>query len=380
MLEVLAVVVGVLAVLSVLTDMINTLVTTQTSSWKWWLSRRLAEVTWQVVRTIACRLPQGALRERLLATLAPILVLMMLVAWVAQQILGFGLIWWGLGGVSGVESLLDSIYYSGVVFFTVGFGEVVPSGTVPRFGALLEAFSGVLTTALVIGYLPALYGAYSERERKLMTLDDGSDDRITPINLIKAWAPDASPQELVGHFEPWEEWVASILETHTSFPMLRLFRSHHEGQNWITALGVLADAGLHCQMIEGAQDRAPYFVVRRVIRLFDDLTAGVDLSQYRVELDAQYGGPSSYLEEMLRELKGHGFKVVSEEEADRRMRELRPQFDAQMEYLIDSLLAPRGFWGHAIGHRIQESGVTGPDGALTQERSEGSMADTRLDS
>lgn len=380
MLDLLAVVVGAAVVLAVLADMINTLVTTQTSSWKWWLSRRLAAVTWQSVRAVSCRLPPGPLRERLLATLAPLLVLLMLVAWVVQQIIGFGLIWWGLGGVSGVETLLDSIYYSGVVFFTVGFGEVVPAGTVPRFGALLEAFSGVLTTALVIGYLPALYGAYSERERKLMTLDDGSDDRITPVNLIKAWAPDGSSAELVSHFEPWEEWVAGILETHTSFPMLRLFRSHHEGQNWITALGVLADAGAHCQMIEGAQDRAPYFLVRRVVRLFDDLTAGVDLSEYRARLDEQYEERGDYMDTMRKELTAHGFTMVSGEEAEQRLRGLRPQYDAQMEYLIDSLLAPRGFWGHAIGHRMQASGVNGPGADPVAQQAEGSMAARASDS
>lgn len=353
MVEVLAVIIGVAVIVAVLADMINTLVTTQTSSWKWWLSRRLAAGTWQSVRAISCRLPEGRLRERLLATLAPLLVLLMLVAWVVQQIVGFGLVWWGLGGVSGVDGLLDSLYYSGVVFFTVGFGEVVPTGTIPRFGALLEAFSGVLTTALVIGYLPALYGAYSERERKLMTLDDGSDDRITPLNLVKAWSPDGDAQELVAHFEPWEEWVAGILETHTSFPMLRLFRSHHEGQNWITALGVLADGAAHCQLIDGAQDRAPYFMLRRVIRLFDDLTEGVDLSTYRTELDALYGD-SPYFEETLRELTDHGFSVVSVEEARIVMSDLRPQYDAQMEYLIDSFLAPRGFWGHAVGHQLRK--------------------------
>lgn len=360
MIQILAVVAGLVTVIAVLADMINTLVTTQTSSWKWWLSRRLAIVTWKVVRSISCRMPQGPGRERLLASLAPVLVLMMLVAWVAQQIVGFGLIWWGLGGVDGVSEsglagLADSIYYSGVVFFTVGFGEVVPAGLVPRFGALLEAFAGVLTTALVIGYLPALYGAYSERERKLMTLDDGSEDRITPLNLILAWAPGGTPQELVDHFEPWEDWVAGILETHTSFPMLRLFRSHHEGQNWITALGVLADAAMHCQMIEGAQNRAPYFLLRRIIRLFHDLTEGVDLSRYRAEIDATYA-ESSYIEDALVQLRDHGFTLVATDDSLEEMLSLRTQFDAQLEYLIDELLAPRGFWGHVVGHQVDRSG------------------------
>jgi hypothetical protein len=83
---------------------------------------------------------------------------LLLAAWVVQQIIGFGLIWWGVGEIAGASDLGDAMYYSKVVYFTLGFGEVVPTREILRFGSLIEAFSGVLTTALVIGYLPALYG------------------------------------------------------------------------------------------------------------------------------------------------------------------------------------------------------------------------------
>ncbi len=361
--RVLAVITGSVAVVSVLADMINTLVTTQTSSWKWWLSRRLAAITWKFVRAVSCRMKEGPLKAGFQASLAPVLVLMMLAVWVLQQIVGFGLIWWGIGGVTEAGSvagesgslagIADSIYYSGVVFFTVGFGEVVPSGDLARLGALLEAFSGVLTTALVIGYLPALYGAYSERERKLMTLDDGSEDRITPTSLVQAWSPDASASELVAHFQPWEDWAAGILETHTSFPMLRLFRSHHPGQNWVTALGLLADSALHCEIIVGANSRAPYFLLRRIVRLFHDLTEGIDLSSYRAELDLGYNRGEGFAQ-LYEQLEQHGFELLPYEKARESLVHLRRQFDAELEYLIDELLAPRGFWGHRVGHRTEQ--------------------------
>ena len=346
-------VVGALAVVGVLADMINTLVTTRTASGRWWLSRRLTIVSWHGVRAVALRLPEGRVRETLLASFAPLVVLLLLVAWVTQQIIGFGLIWFALerggdGSIAGVDGLLDAIYYSGVVFFTVGFGEVVPSDVVPRFGALVEAFTGVLTTALVIGYLPALYSAYSERERKLMTLDDGTETRITPTSLVLAWAPDADVDELVGHFDDWEEWVAGIIETHTTFPMLMLFRSHHEGQSWITALGLLADASLHCQIIEGAQDRAPYFVLRRAARLLQEMTAHADLSEYRAQFDAAYAD-SGLFDQLYDTLDQHGFPLIPFDEARAATRDLRQTFDCQLEYLIDELVAPRGFWGHTIG-------------------------------
>jgi hypothetical protein len=364
-----AIVVGAIAVIAVLTDLVNTLVTTSTATGRWWLTRVIMSGSWRLLRAIAVRVPEGRRREALLSLYAPVLVLLLLVTWVVQQIIGFGLIWWGLNrldpaSVSGVDGLLDSIYYSGVVFFTVGFGEVVPTSTVPRFGALIEAFAGVLTTALVIGYLPALYSAYSERERKLMTLDDGTESRITPTSLVMAWAPTADPDELVERFQDWEEWVAGILETHTTFPMLRLFRSHHEGQSWITALGLIADAGLHCQLIVGAQDRAPLFVVRRVARLLQELTVGVDLSEYREQFDeaADDGG---LFRDLYHQLEHHGFELVPFDEARTRGRAIRSTFDAPLEYLIDELVTPRGFWGHSIGLHMGQQPIDHQSGSGT---------------
>lgn len=221
----LAIVVGVVLVVSVLADVVNTLVTTTTSTWKWWLTRVLYRRSWRIVAMCGEKIESHSRRERLFALFAPISVLIMLCAWVAQQIVGFALIWWGVGGVDGLDGLLDAFYFSGVVYFTIGFGEIVPLDQVPRFGVLIEAFSGVLTTALVIGYLPALYSAYSEREQKLLTLDDGSEDRITPTNLVLSRTPDRDIRELDSFFAEWEAWMANILETHTTFPMLRLFRS-----------------------------------------------------------------------------------------------------------------------------------------------------------
>jgi len=191
----------------------------------------------------------SSVRERLLSLYAPLLVLTLLAMWTLMQITGFALIWWRIGGIDGVDSFADAAYYSGVVYFTLGFGEVLPAAGSARFGALVEAFAGVTNTALVIGYLPSLYSAYSDREQKLMTLDDGSDDRITPTNLVLAWAPDADTARLNARFTEWEHWVTSVLETHSTLPLLRFFRSHDERQNWVTALGLLSDAADHPNII-----------------------------------------------------------------------------------------------------------------------------------
>ncbi|MFT5204533.1 MAG: hypothetical protein ACI9C1_003944 [Candidatus Aldehydirespiratoraceae bacterium] len=113
-----------------------------------------------------------------------------------------------------------------------------------------------------------------------MTLDDGREDRITPESLILARTPDADIEALREYFHEWEIWIAGVTETHPAFPMLVFFRSKHEGQNWVTALGLITDAALLCQLIEGAEDREPYWCLRRSMQLFDELTQGIDLSAY----------------------------------------------------------------------------------------------------
>jgi len=359
----LAIIVGVILVVSVLADVVNTLVTTTTSTWRWWLTRVLYVNSWRIVAACGDRISNEARRERFFATYAPISVLVMLVAWVLQQVVGFGLIWWGIRGIDGVDSLLDSIYFSGVVYFTVGFGEVVPVEQVPRFGALIEAFSGVLTTALVIGYLPALYSAYSEREQKLLTLDDGSEGRITPTNLVFSRTPDGDIRALDGFFEDWEAWMANILETHTTFPMLRIFRSQHVGQSWITALGLVADAALHAELTVDGQGRAGYWALRRASRVFAMLTEGRDLSEYRKRLDKAAEADPSALHDLYERMESHGFEMLPFDEAVEHSRALRRTYDAQLEYLIDVFHTPRGFWGHEIGHHLEVSDAVAPDDA-----------------
>ncbi|MEM7325813.1 MAG: potassium channel family protein [Actinomycetota bacterium] len=369
----LAVLLGVVLVGSVTADMVNTLVTTTTWRGRFWLTSILYRRTWWILRAFATTMGRDRLTEALLGFFAPVSVLLLLVAWVTQQIIGFGLIWWGVGGIDGAESLFDAIYYSGVVYFTLGFGEVVPSATVPRVGALFEALSGVLTTALVIGYLPSLYGAYSHREQRLMTLDDGQEGRITPTSLLLSRAPTGEVDDVLRFFEGWEEWVSEVIETHTMFPMLRLFRSKYPGQNWVTALGLITDAALQCQVIVGAEHRAPYWMLRRSVILFDELTKDADLSEYRERLDRTYEmdglNEEHFYTTMYQQLLDHGFTLKDQHAARAETLALRRLYDAKLEYLIDVLLAPRGFWGHQIGARIPLPAAARPQ--LSPKESDG---------
>lgn len=343
--------VGTALVAIVLVDMLNTLITTTRATGRWWPTHVIYRLNWALVRALGRRMHDERHRERFLSWFGPASVLAMLVAWVVQQVVGFGLIWWGLGGIDQAGSLGDAVYYSGVVYFTLGFGEIVPADTVPRFGALVEAFCGVLTTALVIGYLPALYGAFSQREQKLLTLDDGTEDRITPTNLVLARAPDGDVDRLEDFFREWEQWVAHVLETHTTFPMLGFFRSQHPGQHWVTALGLITDAAMHVEICRDGQNRSAYWTMRRAVRLFETATEEYDLTEYRRAAEEQMDGNEDLFRALYDDLVARGWDLLPYDEARAHSREIRRSYAASLEFLIDYLEAPRGFWGHAIGHR-----------------------------
>lgn len=335
--------VGAGLIATALADLINTLVSTSTSPARWWPTRIVGRSMFVTLRAVARRLPEESqARERMMAAFGPLLVILLLATWAVFQITGFALIWFTLDDINTIGGFGDSLYYSGVVYFTVGFGEIVPVEAVPRAGALIEAFFGVITMALVIGYLPTLYAAYSDRERQLITLDSGGTERITPTDLVMAWAPDADPKKIDAEFEKWEQWAAGILETHSTLPLLALFRSHDRRQNWVTALGLLCDAALHAQMIKGATDGNAFWFLRRAEAIFREVTQGCDLAPYR-QLIQQQRSPELF-HDLYERLSDHGFELRPFDEAIEYTGRARTAFAPALEYLIDDLLCPRGFW------------------------------------
>jgi hypothetical protein len=138
------------------------------------------------------------------------------------------------------------VYFAGVGFLTVGFGDIVPTGDLVRLLVLVEAFMGLVTMALVIGYLPTLYGAYSRREVQLLALDDLSDEEVTPLGFLEACHASGGAEAVAAMFAEWERWCDDVYDSHTAYPMLALFRSRQPGQHWLSALAVVMDAAAIC--------------------------------------------------------------------------------------------------------------------------------------
>jgi hypothetical protein len=348
--RVVAAVGGVVLIVGMLSDAVATLIVTQGTSGVWRPTRIFYAATWRGARSLAARLPDRG-GEYVLNVYPALSLLGLLVLWLAGLMIGWALIYWGINQhVAGAKDWDALVYYAGTSLVTPVFGSA--HGTVVRALTLLETLTGVVTIALMISYLPALYGAYSRRESRLLTLDDPQGGRITPVRVIAVNAPGGDVEMLYRSFAEWELWIADVLESHVSYPMLALFRSQHPGQSWVTALGVVTDAAtLTSACVEGAQVREPYFVSRRGRRAVLEIS-----SRLHVPASAL---PASWLVEenfelAWRQLVELGLPLRDKAEAWADLQAWRATYGDELERLIDFLAAPRGFWGHSAEETVAE--------------------------
>jgi hypothetical protein len=176
-------------------------------------------------------------KDRVLAFAAPLAILATLTSWLALFLVGYGLL---LAGVSGL-GFDPAFREAGSSLFTLGFASSARDRlTLLDFAA---AATGPVAIGLQIGYLPALYAAYSRREAEVTLLQARAG--------IPAWGPEI----LIRHvqvaglldslpelYRGWERWAAEISESHTSYPVLLHFRSPRPNRNWLLGLLAVMDA------------------------------------------------------------------------------------------------------------------------------------------
>lgn len=211
-----------------------------------------------------------AKRDAVMALYAPLSLLTLLLVWVILVFLGYAAMFWGLGG----RSVRDSLVLSGSSVFTLGFARADDLPTVIL--SFTEAGLGLVLLALVITYLPSLYGAFSRREAAVTALEVRAGAPPSGAEMVERfWVLDRLDR-LTEVWRQWEAWFVELEETHTSFPALVFFRSPQPDHSWVTAAGAVLDgASLVASTLEAKRDveaelciRAGYIALRRIAAFF----------------------------------------------------------------------------------------------------------------
>ncbi|MBC8063576.1 MAG: two pore domain potassium channel family protein [Chlorobia bacterium] len=247
---------GWAVVLATLWDAFTTIVVPKTVERGASFSGAYYNFTWALWHRIAGALKDGPLRMSVLTSFAPISMLLLFLLWAASLALGFALIQFSHGSLGDGSPFTQYLYFSGETFFTLGYGDMTPKHGIGQFISVLEAGTGFAFLALVIGYIPVLYGHFSTREQLIVQLDSraGSDPSVG--QLLAKYGHSGAMEDLVALLKDWEIWSAKQLEAYLSYPVLAFYRSQHDDQSWLCSLTCILDT---CAVIEmGFGDDHPW--------------------------------------------------------------------------------------------------------------------------
>ncbi|MEV6057653.1 hypothetical protein [Streptomyces sp. NPDC052107] len=175
-------------------------------------------------------------KDRVLAPEAAVSVLFHLVGWLAAAWLGYSMLQMAISGFGAVGALWET----GVALFTLGFAS---SRNVELTALdLCAAATGPIIIGLQIGYLPALYGAYSRREAEVTTLQARAGSPPWGPEILARYAQIGLTDSMTDLFRSWERWSAEVSESHTSYVVLSRFRSPRAGDHWLVSLLAVMDA------------------------------------------------------------------------------------------------------------------------------------------
>ena len=206
------------------------------------LARIYFRTAWTLWRSTARLTRPDQHRIRFLGTFGPLSMVMLFTLWVGLLILSFGALGWVCQGhVHPHSPLSEQVYLSGVTFFTLGYGDIVPHSGLARVVAVIEAGTGLGFIAVVIGYLPVLYQLFAGRESHVIQLDTRAGSPPTATTMLVLHAELDGLVELNALLAEWENWGAELLESHLSYPMLVFYRSQHDDQSWLAAMTAVMD-------------------------------------------------------------------------------------------------------------------------------------------
>jgi hypothetical protein len=341
-----ALIAGILCVLVILLDAFQTIILPRRAIGRIRITRLFYVTTWKPWAFCARLLHNPRKRETLLSFYGPLSLILLLVVWASAMVMGFALIFYALGSpfndAAQKPNIFSDIYVSGTTIFTLGLGDVTPRDPWARLLVILESGTGLGFLAVVMGYFPVLYSAFSRREVSISLLDARAGSPPTAAELMRRHAYQGGEQTLAVLLMEWERWSAELLESHISYPLLCYFRSQHSNQSWLGALTAILDtsalliSGIRGQ--EARQAQLTFAMARHAL---------VDLAQV-FSLRPSHDAPDRLSEDrylqLFDSLCQSGVNVCHDNLSSGRLREMRVLYEGFAQALSLYLDMPLPPW------------------------------------
>jgi hypothetical protein len=215
-----------------------------------------------------CRTYEG--RDRIMALYGPLGLLILPAVWLVLLIVGSTAMFHAVD----VHGFQRAFEMSGSSLFTLGF--VRPPDLPATVVAFVEAATGIAVLALLISYLPTIYGAFSRREVLVAQLSVRAGNPPSGVGILASAQRMERFALLDDLWVAWQGWFSEVEETHTSLGVLSFFRSPVASRSWVTAAGAVLDgASLQESAVDmpfsaeaGLCVRSGFFALRAIATYF----------------------------------------------------------------------------------------------------------------
>jgi Ion channel len=344
---------GIVIIVLVLLDAFETVILPRRVSRHFRLTAWFFRHVWKPWVALAGFIKSPTRRESFLGYFGPLFSILLLVVWAFSLIFAYTLLQYGIGGHvrlgSDPVTFGMLLYHSGETFFTLGYGDIVPTTGPARALAVTEAGMGFAFLGVVIGYLPVIYSSFNVREREISLLDSRAGSPPSATELISRLGCCPDPLVLDEIFRDWERWSANLLSNQISYPVLCYFRSQHSNQSWLGALAVMLDVtSLVISRIEGIhmdQAKLTFAMARH---------AAVDLAQV---INANYNpnAPNRLSEkdeeELRKTLAAAGVRLRQDPASLEKFDHMRLLYEPYLEAMSRNLQITLPPWMHPEKHK-----------------------------
>lgn len=186
------------------------------------VTRALNRGIWRVATEGARLVPQH--RRDALAFAGPVMIVADVLLWMILPILGYALMVWpfldrGFDAAPELSTqMMDAIYFSGVTFTTLGFGDITPLTSGWELLSVAEAVSGFLVMSTSIAYVIAVFEGVDHRDALALRIYSETDATWQGQRFLERSLLDEGPDALR---ERLESWAGLVRELHG-----RLYRFH----------------------------------------------------------------------------------------------------------------------------------------------------------
>ncbi len=339
----LALILGLFFCLSVMLDAFQTVILPRRPSGRLRITRMFFLVTWRPWTAFAGMFSNPRVRDQLYSIFGPLALLLLLVVWATVLVAGFGFLFFALGSrfhdvleprFAITPHLLTDFYVSGTSLFTLGPGDVTPLSQTSRALIVFESGVGLAFVALVIGYIPVIYQAFSHREVAVAMLDGRAGSPPSAGELLRRHAHSSGDSAMSDLLIRWEQWAAEVLESHISYPILCYYRSQHDNQNWLAALVCILDTcALLITVLEGEPVRQAQLTFAMGRHVLIDIGHVFKINHNLPSFHGEDRLPDETFRQLCESLEGVHLKLCSGHEARERLRQIRSLYEPSAEMI-----------------------------------------------